>query len=145
MQNHSIILNNMHYSTYIFSLSGILRKSKSMCLAIYSGLFRSYCNPSLTVSRLFIRNSNYYIVRQNGLTPRQFGTNVLIGINKEKCQLLLTSVVNRTALWVRLSGLLLYIFKTREYCDVIKILSHTRVPWSLKLIFNSTLMMSHYF
>ena len=45
LQNHStVILNNMlqYYKkkqTYIFSLSGILTKSKSMCLAIYSLAF----------------------------------------------------------------------------------------------------------
>ena len=151
LQNHStVVLNNMlqYYkktNIHILTLRNSYKVKEHVLGHLLSGLFRSYCNPSLTVSRLFIRNSNYYIVRQNGLTPRQFGTNVLISINKEKCQLLLTSVVNRTALWVRLSGLLLYIFKTREYCDVIKILSHTHFPWSLKSICNSTLMTSHYF
>ena len=47
-------------------------------------------------------------------------------------------------LWVNLSGLFLHIFDTPEYCDVIKMLSHARVTWSLNLICNSTLMTSQY-
>ena len=102
LQNHStVVLNNMlqYYkktNIHILTLRNSYKVKEHVLGHLLSGLFRSYCNPSLTVSRLFIRNSNYYIVRQNGPTPRQFGTNVLISINKEKCQLLLTSVVNRT-------------------------------------------------
>ena len=36
--------------------------------------------------------------------------------------------------WVNLSGLLLHIFDTPEYCDVIKILSHTSITWSLNTV-----------
>ena len=38
------------------------------------------------------------------------------------------------SLWVNLSGLLLHIFDTPEYCDVIKILSHTSITWSLNTV-----------
>ena len=96
LQNHStVILNNMlqYYKkhTYIFSLSGILTKSKSMCLAIYSlaflGLivilhspYQGYLSGTVTTT----------LFNKMVPTPRQFGTNVLISINKEKCQLLLS-------------------------------------------------------
>ena len=38
------------------------------------------------------------------------------------------------ALWVNHSGLLLHIFDTPEYCDIIKILSHTHITWSLNTV-----------
>ena len=80
LQNHStVILNNMlqYYkktNIHILTLRNSYKVKEHVLGHLLSGLFRSYCNPSLTVSRLFIRNSNYYIVRQNGPTPRQFGS-----------------------------------------------------------------------
>ena len=41
-------------------------------------------------------------------------------------------------------GKLLYILETQEECDVIKILIHTHVTWSLNFECNSTFMMSQY-